>query len=130
VSEANEVCYVLTGRRKGVTWRGRLWQRRVGGTSSVEFDWAWVLEREDRKGDVIGFYHTHPAGLTKPSQRDVRTMRAWVSCLGKPLLCVIESGDELAAFLFETDESDGVSMAKVQRFPRSVVAKGDKHANR
>lgn len=129
MSEANEVCYVLTGRCKGVTWRGRLRQGRVGGASSVEFDWAWVLEREDCRRDVIGFYHTHPAGLTAPSQRDVRTMRAWVSCLGKPLLCVIESGDELAAFLFETDESDGVSLAKVQRFPRSVVAKGNQNAD-
>jgi proteasome lid subunit RPN8/RPN11 len=67
-------------------------QRRV--------DAAGVLAREESKGDVVGFYHTHPAGPPEPSQRDVRTMRAWVSSFGKPLLCLIESDGELAAYRF------------------------------
>ncbi len=117
----NEVCYVLTGQRQGRIWLGRFWRRRVGQPASVELDWAWALEREERQGDVIGFYHSHPPGLLLPSGRDVRTMRAWVSCLGKPLLCVIESEPALAAYRFETDESKGLPLAQVQRFPRNVI---------
>jgi len=117
----NEVVAVLVGQRQGCIWYGRLRQRQEGGPASVEFDWAWVLEREERRGDVIGFYHTHLSGLTTPSQRDVRTMRAWVSCFGKPLLCVIQCGATLAAYLFETDEDGGLPLAEVQRFPRHVV---------
>lgn len=117
----NEISYVLTGQRREEIWLGRCRRRRVGGSASVEFDWAWVLEREERRGDVIGFYHTHPPGLTAPSERDVRTMRAWASCLGKPLLCVIESKPALAAFLFETDESEGSPLTRVHRFPQSMI---------
>jgi len=101
----NEEVAVLVGQRKGHIWHARLRQRRMGGPASVEFDWAWVLEREEHQGDVVGFYHTHPAGQTAPSERDVRTMRAWVCCFGKPLLCLIESGTTLAAYVFATDEA-------------------------
>lgn len=117
----NEEVAVLVGQRRGRIWYGRLWQRQVGGPASVEFDWIWVLAREERHSDVIGFYHTHPQGLITPSQRDVRTMRAWVSCFGKPLLCVIESGSTLAAYIFATDEGDGLSLAEVQRFSPVVI---------
>jgi len=116
-----EISHAIIGQRRGNIWHGRLRQHNTGKPASVEFDWAWVLEREERKGDVIGFYHTHPPGLSAPSQRDVRTMRAWVGCLGKPLLCVIKSDSALAAFCFETDESDGALLVEVQRFPRNVI---------
>lgn len=82
----SEEIAVLIGQRRGHVWYGRLRQRQVGEPASVEFDWAWVLEREERQGDVIGFYHTHPSGLTTPSERDLRTMRAWAGCFGKPPL--------------------------------------------
>jgi proteasome lid subunit RPN8/RPN11 len=118
---AHEISYVLIGQRRGRIWHGRLRQRQTGQPASVEFDWNWVLEREERQGDVLGFYHTHPAGAATPSARDVRTMRAWVSCLGKPLLCVIESDDALAAHLFATDEGRGQVLEEVERFPRNVV---------
>lgn len=110
----NEEVAVLVGQRRGRIWCGRLRQCRVGQPASVEFDWAWVLKREEHRGDVIGFYHTHPEGQTAPSDRDVRTMRAWVGCFGKPLLCVIESGDSLAAYVFETDGSAGRPLAETQ----------------
>jgi len=48
-------------------------------------------------------------------------MRGWVCCFGKPLLCVIESGDVLAAYLFQTDEDDGEPVDEVQRFPRNAL---------
>ncbi len=99
----------------------RLRQTRTGGPASVDFDWAWVIEREEQYGDILGFYHTHPSGLARPSRRDVRTMHAWVSCMGKPLLCVIESDANLNAYVFETDENDGFPLAEIQRFPRNVL---------
>jgi hypothetical protein len=117
----SEEVAVLVGQRRGRIWYGQLRQRQVGRPASVEFDWAWVLEREERRGDVIGFYHTHPPGLTTPSQRDVRTMRAWVGCFGKPLLCAIESGGVLTGYVFATDESKGTPLGEVQRFPPDIV---------
>jgi hypothetical protein len=95
------------------------WQ--VGQPASVEFDWNWALEREERRGDVLGFYHTHPAGLVTPSWRDIKTMQAWVTCLGKPLLCLIKRDSTLAAYLFQTDEDEGCRLAEAQQFPRSVI---------
>jgi proteasome lid subunit RPN8/RPN11 len=71
----NEVCYVLVGQHRGRIWFGRLRKRQVGEPGSVEFDWAWVLEREERRGDILGSFHTHPSELGLPSQRDVRTMQ-------------------------------------------------------
>jgi proteasome lid subunit RPN8/RPN11 len=117
----NEISYVLVGQRRGRVWHGRLRQRQEGQPASVEFDWAWVWEREERYGDVVGFFHTHPAGLAATSARDVRTMGAWVSCLGKPLLCVIASGRALVAYVFASDEGGGQAVAEVERFPRNVI---------
>lgn len=117
----NEICYIITGQRRGRLWYGRLQRRQVGQPASVEFDWAWVMDREERRGDVLGFYHTHPTGLAKPSRRDIRTMQGWVSCLGKPLLCLIDSQTALAAYIFQSDEDEGAALAEVQRFPRNVI---------
>ena len=117
----NEKSAVLTGRRRGGIWYARLNIFRDGDPASVDFDWEWVLEREGKRRDVIGFYHTHPFGATNPSSRDVRTMRAWVGCLGKPLMCAIRGSGELGAWLFETDEDNGKPFGEVQRFPRNVI---------
>jgi hypothetical protein len=117
----NEICYILVGHRQRGIWYGRLRQRRVGSPASVEFDWAWVMEREEGYGDVAGFFHTHPQALAIPSERDLRTMRAWVSCFGKPLLCLIDSGTRLSAYLFETDEDPGRAVARVERFRQNVI---------
>lgn len=86
----NEVCYTLIGKRVGRFWFGRLVKKTIGNTASVEFDWEWALKREETKGDIIGFWHTHPE-KPEPSSRDSRVMRAWIDCFGKPLLCIIES---------------------------------------
>jgi hypothetical protein len=87
-------------------------QREVSGSpSQVEADWAWALARENERGDVVGFWHTHPVGAGKaPSGRDVRTMQAWRLALGKPLLCLIsEEGPtgEPAAYLFADEDDEG-----------------------
>ncbi len=125
----NEESGVLVGTRKGDIWLGRLFKRRQGGPSSVEFDWSWVIEREEKRGDVIGFWHTHPFGFSGPSRRDVRTMHGWVDCLGKPLLCLIEVPVGLAAYLFERGEDAGTLLAEVQRFERGfmVILGGKRH---
>jgi Prokaryotic homologs of the JAB domain len=117
----NEESGILVGSRRGNVWLGRLQRRRHGGPSSVDFDWAWVLEREERRGDVIGFWHTHPFGFDGPSRRDIRTMQGWVSCLGKPLLCLIQGRDSLVAHFFQTDEDSGRRLAEAHRFERGLM---------
>jgi hypothetical protein len=74
-------------------------------------DGVWALSREESDGDVMGFFHTHPAGARcGPSHRDIRTMRAWCSALGRPLLCLIAEEPEIrtpAAYVFCSDEDNG-----------------------
>lgn len=85
-----ETCFILVGKRFRNFWFARLVKKSIGTQDSVSFDGRWVLEREEKKGDILGFYHTHQAGI-KLSKRDIKTMAAWASCFGKSLYCVIES---------------------------------------
>jgi proteasome lid subunit RPN8/RPN11 len=116
-----EQCWTLLGRRRGRVWLGRCVQPQTGEVTRVHFDGLWVLGREERRRDVIGFLHTHPDGPPQPSTRDVRTMRAWCSAFGKPLLCLIRSPRGLAGYLFQDDESPGEPLSQVEIFPRGVV---------
>ena len=102
-------------------WYARRVRPTRGKPQSVEFDGAWVLSREEARGDVIGFYHTHPAGFSSPSTRDDRTMWAWCSALGKPLLCLIEADGSVHAFRYDDDSLPGVRLTACQRFPRGIV---------
>lgn len=86
-----------------------------GGRAWVEVDWAWALQREECCGDVAGFYHTHPGMAAVPSARDLRTMRAWVACFGRPLLCAIEGEEGLRAYLFESDDDGGRPLPRADR---------------
>lgn len=110
-----EQCWVLVGAWDG---RRRCWQLRrrrpvCGHLTSVEADWAWALAREEEHGDVVGFWHTHPGGAgTSPSDRDIRTMRAWHSAFGKPLVCVITEGRRSAAHVF-VDDATGAQRAQL-----------------
>ncbi len=120
-----ERSWVLTGRCEDATggeWRLRREpeSERSGGAASVEADWAWALAREEACDDVAGFWHTHPPrGGTRPSDRDIHTMRAWRLALGKPLVCVIADGRRRAAYIFETDESDGTTVGTVSWLDRA-----------
>ena len=116
-----EECWTLVGRRQGSFWYARRMRATRGEPSSVEFDSNWALDREESKGDVVGFFHTHPSGSTDPSQRDLKTMRAWVSSLGKPLLCVIAGDDHLAAYRFDDDGSEGERLLACELVPRGIV---------
>jgi hypothetical protein len=117
----NERCWTIIGCRQGPFWYGRRRRPITGDPASVEFDAAWVLLREETLGDVVGFCHTHPAGPSKPSRRDIRTMRAWSAAFGKPLLCLIETPEHVAAFRFDDDRSDGTELAACEMLARGVV---------
>jgi hypothetical protein len=100
----HETCYVLVGKLESKPTKLKKRFKTSGGFASVQSDWTWVYAREDRRGDIAGFYHTHPPGSTAhPSATDCATMEAWASSLGKPLYCVIECGTKLAAYLFDSD---------------------------
>lgn len=96
---AKEICYIMLGKKKPYYVRGKLVKKTIGNVGSVVFDWQWALNREEKRGDIIGFWHTHPDGSLKPSKRDIKTMQAWVSCFGKPLLCVIQDSRYKTAYL-------------------------------
>jgi proteasome lid subunit RPN8/RPN11 len=127
LAPAVEQCWTLLGRRRGRIWHCRRVRPTRGERSSVRFDGPWTLEREEAHGDVAGFLHTHPDGPALPSDRDVRTMRAWCGAFGKPLLCVIAAPHGLRAFRFDDDESTGVALEAVETFPRGVMIGVDAH---
>lgn len=116
-----EQCWTLVGARRGRIWFARKIHERAGEAFSVRFDGPAVLRREERRRDVLGFFHTHPDGLPRPSRRDIRTMRAWCSSFGKPLLCVIASPEGIAGYRFDDDASSGVALGLVEVFRRGVV---------
>lgn len=80
---------------------------------SVEFDYKAAFDREDRYNDIVGFYHTHPSGINRMSQIDIDTMIQWVSCLGKSLICIIETEEKKNGWLFSKDESGKISYREV-----------------
>jgi len=122
---AIEHCWVLLGFHQGPFWFARRQWPTRGEPETVRFDAQRVLQREEQHGDIIGFYHTHPAGPQSPSQRDVRTMRAWCSSFKKHLLCIIESPGSIVAYRFDDDESAGLRLAACELFPRGVVVVAD-----
>ena len=120
-----EKCWTLIGRRQGCFWYARRMRPTKGEPASVEFDADWVIEREEAKSDVIGFYHTHPSGMPTPSCRDDRTMRAWVASFGKPLLCLIEADGNVGAYQYVDDESVGIALTACELLPRGIVVAYD-----
>jgi hypothetical protein len=126
---APERCWVLVGAVENGVWRVRRRQASRGGLASVEAAWEWALAREEALGDVAGFWHTHPriSGLAgpegglDPSARDIRTMQAWCSALGKPLICVISIGRAAQACLFQDSADCGVRLAGVEQVGRDGV---------
>jgi len=94
-----EICYIILGRRGKKILRGRLIKKIIGKKTMVKFDGGWVLKREEQKGDILGFWHTHPDGNLSPSIRDRKTMEAWITCFGKPLLCIIQNACHKKAYL-------------------------------
>jgi hypothetical protein len=100
----NEICYVLIGKKSDNFWVAKKLYQGSGTPVSVNFDAEYVLNHEEKKGNVLGFYHTHPGMIAYPSGRDFRTMNAWTNCFGKPLVCLIEGIDGLKGYWFIDDE--------------------------
>ena len=123
-----ERCSTLVGVRQGRFMHARRVRPTKGDPASVAFDAAWVNDREETKGDVVGFYHTHPSGMPCPSARDDRTMHAWVGSLGKPLLCLIEADGRVHAWEYADDESAGRRMTACELLPRGIVVMFDDKA--
>lgn len=121
VTAFREEAAILTGVRRGRVWLMRCQRPAPGAPASVEADWQWALEREERCGDVLGFYHTHPpAASAAPSARDARTMRAWCGAFGKPLLCVIACGAQVQATLFADEEDAGRALPIIEAFAGGI----------
>jgi proteasome lid subunit RPN8/RPN11 len=122
-----ETSSYLSGTRRGNVWTCRMHFLSRGSPVSVEFDWTTVMRREETLRDVVGFFHTHPRGLTRPSGRDVRTMQAWCDCLGKPLLCVIgipgPDDMEIHGYLFRNFRSRGRKVALIARDEQQLMLK-------
>lgn len=120
-----ERCWVLVGRRQGPFWHARRMRPTSGDLTSVGFDADWVLRREETGGDVLGFYHTHPSGVSEPSRRDDRTMWAWVTAFGKPLLCIIEADCKVVAYRYSSDQAEAEIQRACELLPRGIVVAYD-----
>ncbi|CAG0962463.1 hypothetical protein GPROT1_00913 [Gammaproteobacteria bacterium] len=116
-----ERCWTLVGTYEDGTWHAAKRRRISGKPASVEVDWEWTLKREEKRGDVIGFAHTHPNGAgTTPSERDLRTLRAWRIALGKPLLMLIEDGETIAGYMLHHDDDELKPIMSITRGEQGV----------
>ena len=114
-----EICCVLLGEYRNGIWHAKLSWEKSGSHEAVEFDGRRVLEREERFGDVVGFYHTHPEGFCQFSERDRRTMYAWCFSFGKPLICAIGTSQGVKAWLFEPEKEHPEECRQVSAFKRN-----------
>lgn len=89
MTDENERCWVLCGREMGRLWWARRYRPSFGEPCRVSFDRDWVMRRQEEKGDVLGFCHTHPSFSAEPSSTDRDTMEAWCSCFGRDLYAAI-----------------------------------------
>lgn len=81
--------------------------------AAVSFDYQSVWDREDNHHDVAGFYHTHPSGMNNMSQTDIETMTQWVNCLGKSLVCIIETEQQLNGWYFSKSDIGKVTWKEI-----------------
>lgn len=104
----NEHCWILVGGWREDLWWGKRVKPSEGAPCSVAFSSDYVLQRDEKYHDVVGFIHTHPGMTAHYSSRDDRTMKAWVCALGKPLVCCIIGTDGLRAWWYLNDEDPPV----------------------
>ncbi len=103
--ESIEHCWVLLGKQVGPLWYGKLRKLSEGTPTRVAFDFRAIQDREERRHDVLGFFHTHPTFAATPSSIDDHTMKCWVASFGKPLICAIRGTDGLKVYQYIDDES-------------------------
>ena len=104
----NEQCWILVGGWREDLWWGKRVKPTEGQQCSVRFNPQYVLDRDEKYHDIIGFIHTHPGMSAHYSGIDDRTMKAWVLSLGKPLVCCIIGTDGLRAWWYLNDEDPPV----------------------
>jgi proteasome lid subunit RPN8/RPN11 len=104
----NENCWVLVGGWHEDLWWGKRVKPTEGTPVSVNFSADYVVQRDTKHHDIIGFIHTHPSFPAHYSSRDDRTMKAWCLSLGKPLVCCIQGTDGLRAWWYLNDEDPPV----------------------
>jgi len=102
----DEECWVIVGKQNEKHWRGRRTRYSSGDPAKVNFDPLWVENREDTKGDIVGFMHTHPNTFAYPSITDHNTMKSWVMYFGRPMLCMISGTDGLRSWWFMDHETN------------------------
>lgn len=105
IASPYEHMWVLLGRQYGDLWHARMYPMAKGGPVSVSFDANKVVKQEEKHANVIGFLHSHPGMTNHYSDRDDRTMKAWVTCFGKPLACCIIGVNGLTAWWYNDDEN-------------------------
>lgn len=115
----NEECWVLLGKVRSTSkWRASRTKYSLGEPACVEYDWDWVLRREEAKGDILGFVHTHPFSCASPSITDYTAMKGLVMCFGRPMLCAIRGTDGLRAHWFFDDL--GFSEGKIKQYGKTL----------
>ncbi len=110
----NEECWMITGKIDKKLWHGHLERMSSGDPVSVAFDADDVIKRDEILHDLVGFCHTHPTFIAYPSSRDIKTMGAWVNCLGKSLLCLIKGTDGLRGYWFDDDGGEFTECQAIQ----------------
>jgi hypothetical protein len=93
-----EACWFVYGLRTKALYLGILVRQSTGGPASVDFDWQRAFRHRKH---LVGFFHTHPDGVDELSQTDHRTMRGWVTSLGKPLICGIKEDGQTQMFYYK-----------------------------
>ena len=106
-AEMNEQCWFIHGIKYGNNLGGILKYHSEGSPSHVKFDWSRAV------GKVMGFYHSHPSGLTGPSSRDDRTMGAWVISEGRPMICGIFCDGAQRAFLYYRGDGGRIACREI-----------------
>jgi len=104
----NENCWILLGGWREDLWWGKRTKPTEGQPCSVRFNPKYVMEREEKYHDIVGFIHTHPGMTAHYSSIDDATMKAWVFSFGKPLVCCIIGTDGLRAWWYLNDEDPPV----------------------
>jgi len=98
-----ENCWFIYGLKIKKFYIGFVVKHSTGEASGVEFDWKKIYDSKY----LIGFFHTHPRDVMGYSITDDTTMKAWVSCMWRDLICGIwnETRTQAACYLFKKNKS-------------------------
>ena len=121
MSGFGEECWFLFGIRIWKFSFGYFEYHSKGTSGGVDFDWSKVYDSKF----LLGFYHTHPtAEVTNYSPTDEKTMRGWVVCRWRDLICGIWNCDRnfRTCYLFTREKKIRVIWDKII-FDKFYIAK-------